>query len=214
MARLVKPVRTESQLSAKTAVESRWRYGAEASLSAPLFFLSPSLTRKAIAMMNKLCAWFGIAALIFFPARMVWTYGGTWEFSPHGIPVSALSADGKTCRNGGEIDPITEGLIRRGIEEQVSGFAYGGMLLAFGLLAYAVWQYKQLLDSRARRMAAEAVREMGEQWEREGKRPDGAKRPSITTGNCSKPKSLFGVASDHGSVSWTKPWSGRAERSD
>jgi hypothetical protein len=122
--------------------------------------------------MNRLFAWFGLAVLVFFPARMVWTHGGTWEFSPHGIPVSALSADAKTYRNGGEIDPITEGLIRRGIEEQVSGFAYGGMLLAFGLLAYAVWQHKQLLDSRARRMAAEAVREMAEQYEREGKRPD------------------------------------------
>ena len=68
--------------------------------------------------------------------------------------------------------PITEMLIRSGIEEQVSGFAYGGMLLAIAVLAYEVWQHKQLLDSRARRMAAEAVREMAEQYEREGKRQD------------------------------------------
>src|SRR5580658_1200553 len=109
-------------------------------------------------MMNKLCAWLGIAVLIFLPARMVWTYGGTWEFGPHGIPVSALSADGKTYRNGNEIDPITEMAIGSGIEERVSGFAYGGLLLAVAFLAYQVWQHKQLLDSRARRMAAEAVR--------------------------------------------------------
>jgi hypothetical protein len=124
---------------------------------------------KAGADMNRLFSWFGIAMLIFLPARMIWAHGGRWEFGPHGIPVSALSADGKTYRNGDEIDPITEMMIRSGIEERVAGFAYGGLLLAVVVLAYEVRQYKQLLDSRARRLAAEGVREMAEQYEREGK---------------------------------------------
>jgi hypothetical protein len=62
--------------------------------------------------------WF--AAAIFFllvTPRLMWLHGRTWEFGPHGLPVSILSADGQTYRDGSQIDALSAAIIRSGVEE-------------------------------------------------------------------------------------------------
>jgi len=107
--------------------------------------------------------------LIFLPARMIWTHGGRWELSRHGIPVSVLSPDGKTYRNGDEIDPITEMLIRGGTEEGVTACIYLTLFAATAGCIYQALKLRQAIQSQARREGREAVLEMAKGYEREGK---------------------------------------------
>jgi hypothetical protein len=45
--------------------------------------------------------------------------GSRWEFGPSGIPRSVVSPGGHSYSDGTLIDPLTSGLIRAGIEEEV-----------------------------------------------------------------------------------------------
>ncbi len=131
--------------------------------------LSYSLRTKAGADMNKLFSWLGIAMMIFLPARMIWTHGERWEFSSHGIPVALLSPDGETYRNGDEIDPITLGMIRGGIEERVAACILLTLFAATAWCIYEALKLRQAIQSQARREGREAVLEMAKGYEREGK---------------------------------------------
>jgi hypothetical protein len=127
---------------------------------------------KAGAGMNRLFSWLGIAMFVAIVARVAWMHGQTWELSARRIPVSLLSPDGETYRNGDEIDPINRAMIRAGNQEQVMGWALVVLLALFVLWATEVWKYKQALELRAQRQASEAVLAMAKQFEREGRRAD------------------------------------------
>jgi hypothetical protein len=84
-------------------------------------------------MKNSNC----LAATVFFllaTPRLMWLHGRTWEFGPHGLPVSILSADGQTYRDGSQIDVLSAGIIRSGIEEPLAA----GFLAFFGWVAIAL----------------------------------------------------------------------------
>jgi hypothetical protein len=93
-------------------------------------------------------------ATLIFIAMVGWRllhYGKTWEFSPRCVPVSALSPDGKTYKNGETIDPMNAGIIRSGSEESVMGAMMLTLLAAFGSVFYQLWGLARIIEARERR---------------------------------------------------------------
>lgn len=122
--------------------------------------------------MNRLFSLLGIVCLVCIPLRLAWVHGGTWEFSAHGIPVSALSPDGETYRNGDEIDPITLGMIRGGTEEGASACIFIALFVAIAGCAYQALKLRQAIQTRARREARERVLQMANGYELGGKQEE------------------------------------------
>ncbi len=90
-----------------------------------------------------LSSWLGIGLFAAIILGMLWGHGREWEFSPHGIPVSALSPDGQTYRNGNEIDPLTLAIIRSGNEEAIAASIFGFAFLALAFLAFQLWAFSR-----------------------------------------------------------------------
>ena len=105
------------------------------------FALKFSLNERNAVMKRTmpLTSWLGFGLLAAIILGMLWRHGREWEFSCHGIPVSALSPDGQTYRDGNEIDPLTRAIIRSGDEEVISASLYGFLGLFRTFLAFELW---------------------------------------------------------------------------
>jgi hypothetical protein len=119
-----------------------------------------------------LSAWLAIGLFAAFTFGMLCRHGREWEFSRHGIPVSVLSPDGQTYRNGNEIDPFMLSIIRSGNEEAIMAGILGVMLASLGLLAYQIWAFKRA--GKRFRLIWELL-DASAQLRREGKFEDAAR---------------------------------------
>jgi hypothetical protein len=125
--------------------------------------------------MKNVLALIWLVIFVALPVRVIWTYRGTWEFGPHGIPVSVLSSDGTTYRNGSEIDPVTAVVIRSGKEEQVLGCTFGVLSVLFVGLACKLRREKHVCNIRAKHRESEALLALAKRYEQEGRQEE-AKR--------------------------------------
>jgi len=121
--------------------------------------------------MNKLYALVGIVAMFLIPARIIWLHGRTWECGPHGLPVSILSPDGRTYRDGSEIDPFSNAIIRSGMEEPL--FTAWAAFMCWS--AYELRRRKHVRDINALHRESEAWLALAKRYEQEG-RPQEAQR--------------------------------------
>jgi hypothetical protein len=127
--------------------------------------------RGVIQIMSKFYALVGVALMIVLPARMIWLHGRTWECGPHGLPVSILSPDGRTYRDGSEIDPYSNAIIRSGMEEPL--FIAWAAFMCWS--AYELRRCKHVRDINAQHRESEAWLALAKRCEQEG-RPQEAQR--------------------------------------
>jgi len=119
--------------------------------------------------MNRFYSLVGIAAMFLIPARMIWLHGRTWDFGPHGLPVSILSPDGTIYRDGSAIDPYSEAIIRSGMEEPLRA----ALLAIIAGAAYVLRKRLHVLDVNSRRRKeSEALLALSQRYEQEGRWQD------------------------------------------
>jgi hypothetical protein len=134
-----------------------------------------SLSTIGVIQMKDILALVWLVIFVALPVRVIWTYGGQWEFGPHGIPVIALSPDGTTYRDGNELDPITAAITRSGNEETIVGCWLGGMSVLLAGLACRARREKHVCNIRAKRRESEALLALAKRYEQEGRQEE-AKR--------------------------------------
>jgi hypothetical protein len=121
------------------------------------------------AEVNRFYSLVTVAFLIWVPVHVVRTYGGKWEFGPHGLPVSVLSPDGERYRDGDEIDPLTMTWIRAGVEEQVMGVLLGGLVTVVLTLANALRNLARVVERQEEWAEAKRIEALAYQYRREGR---------------------------------------------
>jgi hypothetical protein len=127
---------------------------------------------RGVIQMNKVYSLFGLAFIVGILVRAMWTYGGEWEFGPHGIPMVALSQDGTTYRDGGEIDPITAAITRSGNEGVIWGCALGVLAVFFAWWACVAREAKHVVNIRAQHRESEALLALAKRYQQEGRQED------------------------------------------
>ncbi len=118
--------------------------------------------------MSKFYALVGVVLMIVLPARMIWLHGRTWECGPHGLPVSILSPDGRTYRDGSEIDPYSSAIIRSGMEEPL--FTAWAAFMCWS--AYELRRRKHVRDINARHRESEARLALANRYQQEGRQEE------------------------------------------
>ncbi len=110
----------------------------------------------------------GLLGWLIFGVSTVYcvaTYGKHWDLSgKYHMPTALLSPDGKTYRDGSEVDPVTLALVRQGIEQEAMLGAVGTLVALF-----AVWVVKTRRAQRRQREAFEhELRRMQGTWRKDG----------------------------------------------
>ena len=118
--------------------------------------------------MKNVLALFWLVIIVAFPVRVFWTHGGKWEFGPHGIPMIALSPDGKTYRDGDELDPLTAAITRSGKEETIVGCTLGGLIAFFAWSACEHRREKHAQNIKAQHRQSEALLALAQRYQQEG----------------------------------------------
>lgn len=122
--------------------------------------------------MGKLVSFFGFVLFISATVHVVLVYGEEWEFSPRGIPVTALSPDGETYRNGRPVDPMIRQMHESGFDEKLMGVLLAVLLVVSAYVAIQMADYSRLIGSMNRSNARDAVYRFAKQLEEAGRLND------------------------------------------
>jgi hypothetical protein len=122
--------------------------------------------------MKNVLALVWLVIIVAFPVRVIWTYGGVWEFGPHGIPMIALSPDGTTYRDGSELDPMTAAITRSGKEEAIWGCWLGGLIAFVAWLACEHRREKHAQNIKAQHSKSEALLALANRYRQEGRQEE------------------------------------------
>lgn len=125
--------------------------------------------------MKNVLALFWLVIIVAFPVRVFWTHGGKWEFGPHGIPMIALSPDGKKYRDGDELDPLTAAITRSGKEETIVGCTLGGLIAFFAWSACEHRREKHAQNIKAQHKQSEALLALAQRCQQEERQEDAEK---------------------------------------
>ena len=114
----------------------------------------------------------GVIGFCMIVGRFAFLYGRQWEFSPRGIPVSIVAADGISYPDGERINEFTLALIRSGSEEGVMATMLSAFVTGFVILTFkVVLQYRR--DCRTQ-LILDLVAE-GKRLDAAGRRAEGDK---------------------------------------
>jgi hypothetical protein len=127
---------------------------------------------RGVIQMNKVYSLFGLVVMVGIPVRAICTYGGLWEFGPHGIPMIALSPDGTTYRDGSELDPLTAAITRSGSEETIVGCVLGVLSALFVWMACEQRREKHAQKIKAQHRESEALLALAKRYQQEGRRDE------------------------------------------
>jgi len=125
--------------------------------------------------MKNVLALFWLVIIVAFPVRVIWTHGGKWEIGPHGIPMIALSPDGKTYRDGDELDPLTVAITRSGKEETIVGCTLGGLIAFFAWSTCEHRREKHAQNIKAQHRQSEALLALAQRYQQEERQEDAEK---------------------------------------
>jgi hypothetical protein len=128
-----------------------------------------------VIQMKNVLALFWLVIIVAFPVRVIWTHGGKWELGPHGIPMIALSPDGKTYRDGDELDPLTAAITRSGKEETIVGCTLGGLIAFFAWSACEHRREKHAQNIKAQHRQSEALLALAQRYQQEERQEDAEK---------------------------------------